>query len=77
MPAPLTIAAVRLWLESIERAYGPDVPLVLVSTAAAWAVQGDWRPARAPIVDMLLDYGGGAPQVLLIAAAAARHGGPP
>ena len=71
MPPPLTVSSVRLWLETIERAYGPDVPLLLVATAAAWPVRGDWAPTRAPIVDMLLDTRGGTPAVLLIAATAA------
>jgi hypothetical protein len=87
VPEPLSIAAVRLWLEWIERAYGPDVPLMLVSPwgGPAWAVQGlprtrsggASRPPRVPIVELLLDYGGGQPQVLLIAEAAPRNGGPP
>jgi hypothetical protein len=79
MPVPLTIAAVRRWLEAIERVYGPDVPLMLVTAwgGPAWAGQGAVRPPRVPVVDLLLDYGGGTPQVLLLAARPARNGGPP
>ena len=66
MPEPLTVGAVLRWLATVQRTYGPDVPLLLVAPGR----QALLAP-RVPIEAMVLGLEAGRPAVVLRAGAEA------